>query len=113
MPIAQALKTYAPGRVSRRYGISSGKIRHWISNDEILNQETNSIQHDKFYQSSFQGDWDYIENNNIKKVKVYRPFSIKPIQTSTIYGDTSNAFLKWNTQIVKKRAGEIFDPPSN
>ena len=30
-----------------------------------------------------------------------------------MHGDTSNAFLKWNTQIVKKRAGEIFDPPSN
>ncbi|MDU9006764.1 hypothetical protein [Sedimentitalea todarodis] len=30
MPIAQALRAFAPGRVSRRYGISHEFERHWI-----------------------------------------------------------------------------------
>src|SRR5690606_5748542 len=31
MPILQALRTFAPGRVSRRFGVESAKASHWIA----------------------------------------------------------------------------------
>ena len=35
MPVAQALREFAPGRVSRRFGINNAYNRHWLVQGEV------------------------------------------------------------------------------
>ena len=40
MGIAQGLRTFAPGRVSRRFGVKYSRIRHWVATEDAGRTET-------------------------------------------------------------------------
>ena len=43
MPVAQALREFAPGRVSRRFGVAHGGQRHWIAPGNLSDVSVDSF----------------------------------------------------------------------
>ncbi len=113
MPVVQALKTFAPGRVSRRFGIERSYIKHWVS-EEIPGEGVQNINIDDYFESYELGTWEVDDSNKVNTVPVYRPVQIIPRHPSSNVADTSNAYLKWHTQLVALRHGaELIAPTSS
>jgi hypothetical protein len=108
MPIAQALRTYAPGRVSRRFGIVHGGQRHWVAPPVSLTALEEAIDIDSFYSCIAEGMWDTVNGS----LPVYRPYEIQIVEPENEVGDTSNAALQWQTQIVARHRGTRLPPPT-
>jgi hypothetical protein len=108
MPIAQAMREFAPGRVSRRYGISHAFERHWLC--PALDQNrvqtvalTPDIQADRL------GDWQIRTSAGSLRLPVFRPRVMNVQQPPGSIIDTSNARLRWRTQIVARDPGLVLE----
>lgn len=110
MPIAQALREFAPGRVSRRYGISHAFERHWICPPLDPNREQ-MVPLEPFGRLDRLGEWQISIAGSPRHVPVYRPrvLEVQPPPGTVV--DTSNARLRWQSQIVAREAGLVLDPP--
>jgi hypothetical protein len=117
MPAAQALREFAPGRISRRFGLWSDRSRHWIPVD--LHPERQQIQIDAFCgdeNREFIADYPAIEGPENTMVAVYRPFALR-VSENPPQGmkDSSNAFMEWRTRLAPPEgdnAGVPADLPS-
>ena len=104
LPAAQALREFAPGRISRRYGIWHGLSRHWVGIDPTGDaQQTVSI--DSFCSSDERAEIGVFpykdENGVIAEVPVYRPYAIRVSNDADqTISDSSNAMLDWRSQIL-------------
>ena len=105
MPILKAMKTFAPGRISKRFAVSKSKIRHWMISEGYEDGIT-AVDIDKEYTTSFAGDWNYIKDDHELSIPVYRPLSIKVNLPPKDVQDTSNAQLNWRTEFSKPSDGE-------
>lgn len=116
MPIAQAMREYAPGRVSRRYGISHALERHWVC-PELDQTDFQQIDLDQlhgpapFYELDLLGEWHIETDANRVSLPVFRPRTINVVRPNSSVGDTSNAWLRWRAQIVVQKTGLVLDPP--
>jgi hypothetical protein len=117
MPIAQAMREYAPGRVSRRYGISHALDRHWIC-PELDQNALQLVELDppegqrKHYDLDRLGVWLIrSEAGNTVDLPVFRPRVIHVQRPDRSFADTSNAWLRWRAQIVVRDAGLVLTPP--
>jgi len=115
LPILQAMKEFAPGRVSRRFGIVNRWARHWIGPPDLgraLAQQLPLCQ----YLARFdeQGEFQYrcLANRDVRSVRCVRPYEVHPQRPPDQVQDTSNAFLVWKTQIVPGGEGVAVDVPS-
>lgn len=110
MPIAQALREFAPGRVSRRYGISHAFERHWMCPPLDQNREQ-MVPLESFTQVDSLGEWKISIAGAVRHVPVYRPrvFEVQPPPGTVV--DTSNARLRWQSQLVAREQGLVLDPP--
>ena len=104
MGIEQGLRTFAPGRISRRFGVRHSRIRHWIASDDAGRAQT-TLEVSDFYSSDLLGRWLTRDCATVQEVPVFRPFQIRPVRPEREIGDTSNAFLNWRTQICASDAG--------
>lgn len=111
MPIAQAMREFAPGRVSRRYGISHAFERHWICPTLDLNR-AQTVDLDAFVRGEPLGDWQIHSPTGLVRLPVFRPREIAVQQPPGTIVDTSNARLRWRTQIVARDQGLVLDPPN-
>jgi len=111
MPIAQALRTFAGGRVSRRFGTEDGYIRHWIA--PTLTDSTEQILDIRqFYTVLPLGTWLARDGDTVSAVPTFRPLEIRLHSPPFDVSDTSNARLQWDTQIVVLRHGLTLQRPS-
>lgn len=110
MPIAQALREFAPGRVSRRYGISHAFERHWMCPALDQNREQ-MVALEPFARLDRLGDWQIAIGGSVREVPVYRPrvLEVQPPPGTVV--DTSNARLRWQSQLVARELGLVLDPP--
>lgn len=110
MPIAQALREFAPGRVSRRYGISHAFERHWICPALDQNREQR-VPLEPFVQLDRLGDWQILIAGSVREVPVYRPrlLEVQPPPGTVV--DTSNARLRWQSQLIAREPGLVLEPP--
>jgi hypothetical protein len=99
MPIVQALRQLAPGRVTRRFAFERGGLSHWVS----VPFESD------FYElriSDFAAQHEFVAsvaaniNGEVRELPCFRPWvvhvKIVPKDVST----TSNAFLEWSSQLI-------------
>lgn len=101
LPLLRAVKEFAPGRVSRRYGIHHQHVRHWIAPPD-LNPEPQKFlpisnwmsQHDEL------GEFQFVVDGVTQSIRCVRPYEIRPDQPPSQISDTSNSFLRWQTQIA-------------
>jgi superfamily II DNA or RNA helicase len=112
MPVAQAVRTFAPGRVSRRFGTRDGSIRHWVT-PTLNNTPEHEVEIDQFYDVTPLGGWQVLENNQVVTWPVFRPIEIRPVHPPRNVRDTSNARLAWRSQIVTTRRGFFQRPPTS
>ncbi|MFT5468122.1 MAG: hypothetical protein ACI8UO_003230 [Verrucomicrobiales bacterium] len=119
LPAAQALREFAPGRISRRFGIWHKLTRHWlpIAVDGTPTQEVDVDafcgQHDR----EFLGDFAYRDDEGkIVAVPVVRPFALHVRNDAPFeVADSSNARLQWKTQLLPppgSDAGLVADLPA-
>jgi hypothetical protein len=115
MPILQAMREFAPGRISRRFGIVNQWARHWIALPDL---HPSLIKHlplgDYLTRFDELGAFQFrcFKTDTVTSVRCVRPYELQPQQPPSSIQDTSNAFLIWNTQIVPGSKGISVDVPS-
>jgi len=114
MPIASALKEYAAGRVSRRFGVENVWARHWLAPAHVDGSREQVIplaQLSSAYEEL--GQFDYFDTSGeTKQVRCVRPLELRPQVPDASIGDTSTAALKWRTQIIPSDDGRPADIPT-
>ena len=110
MPIAQALREFSPGRVSRRFGVSTGGQRHWIAPGD-----GDRVSVDDFCPAGDRLDLGYSHyvepDGQEREIPVFRPFAIDVDQTPLDVQQSSNSFPEWRSEIIPTAVGHEIDLP--
>jgi hypothetical protein len=111
LPILQAIKTFTPGRVSRRFGIQRGQISHWIAPSQLISgvQTLPIEQYCDEYEEA--GIFQTQQGDRLINVRCIRPWTLRVEQKPTNVSDKSNAQLEWHTQILPPNEGKPIDLP--
>jgi hypothetical protein len=111
MPIVQALKTFAPGRATRRFGVQHIRATHWIAPPDLQRSEQELTVED--YCSEFEevGNFQFLQDGQVVEIRCVRPWAMNPTQVPADVSITSNAQLEWRTQIVPPDSGTKLDLP--
>ena len=120
MPIKQGLTVFAPGRISRRFGTSFNRQRHWVGPKtmDVLNEITGdanraTIGIDDLAEAEFLGTSSIVNRSgNLEKISVFRPLVLKTNYPPSMVKDTSNAQLIWHTEISPLGHGNQQKPSS-
>jgi hypothetical protein len=100
MPILQALRQFAPGRVTRRFAFERAGLSHWVPVDPATPFQSLKI-------SDFAEEFEYVGffqancNDPAERdaIRVYRPWTVRmqPVPKSVL--PSSNAFLSWRSEL--------------
>jgi hypothetical protein len=104
MPIGQAMREFAPGRVSRRFGLNHERERHWIV-PQLDAMRVQAIAIDRFVEGEGLGIWAINTDAGVAQVPVLRPrrYIVALPQANVV--DTSNARLRWRSQLIARTEG--------
>lgn len=113
LPIMQAIRILAPGRVTRRFGYKVASESHWVpppdfqTRDQVLTVEDFCDVRDE------AGTFQVVENGQVHDVRCVRPWRIHPVRVPVQVMPSSNAFLEWRSQIAPSREDDrlCFEPP--
>lgn len=118
MRVDHALREFAPGRISKRFGIESSFSRHWIALDphgpaEQVVDLTSVLREDKWESI---GEFSYLDKaGDLQTIQTIRPYVIRAAHDAPKnIRDSSNAFPEWNSQIQEpydESAGISIDLP--
>ncbi|MBD2428720.1 DEAD/DEAH box helicase [Phormidium sp. FACHB-1136] len=111
LPILQAIKTFAPGRVSRRFGIQRGQISHWIAPAALVSGLQNLAIEQICAEYEEAGIFQVRQEDQLRDIRCIRPWTLRVEQIPTQVSDKSNAQLEWHTQIVPPDRGTPLDLP--
>jgi superfamily II DNA or RNA helicase len=102
MPVFSSLREFAPGRVSRRFGVQYRTERYWISPlpAALLGEAVTDLSIDEFGTYCPLGQFSYVCNDDVVHVPVFRPISLAPTTPSADISDSSNGRLTWHSQFV-------------
>lgn len=101
LPILQAMREFAPGRVSRRFGVMNTYARHWvrpgdmtIAGEQFLELNRIVSRYDEL------GQFEHFDANGVSTgIRCVRPREMRLEVPERRVMDSSNATLIWNTQI--------------
>lgn len=102
MVLGDALREFAPGRVSKRFDIQ-GSVSHWIDPGSELTLDVSSFcaPEDRIP----LGRFTYREGGQAHDVDVYRPYRLRAASPPNNIGPTSNARALWRSQLVATAPG--------
>lgn len=114
LPLTQALKTIAPGRVTRRFGIKHILDSHWIEPPDLVSSRSDMPLRQLFTEyediGTFQATTaDSKESHSTIDLRCVRPWVIDLTQSPSNVLPTSNAFLDWRSQLYNEHPGEVYD----
>jgi hypothetical protein len=104
MAVAQMMREYAPGRVSRRFATRNAWHRHWIpvaSDSTEDSQEVTLFVHDFDVSATPQ----IMHRGRMATYEVIRPHRVALTLVPDDVTDSSNAHLAWRTQFVEEGTG--------
>jgi len=80
MPVFSALREFAPGRISRRFGVQYRTERYWISppSAALLGEAVSDLSIDEFGTYCPLGQFSYFCNEEVIHVQALRPISLAP-----------------------------------
>lgn len=113
MPIVQALREFAPGRVTYRFGIRSSNARHWVA-PATLNDQSEQQLDIRSFVSRFEelGIFHYVDPaGKVVPVRCVRPWALETAVPPEWVADSSNASQDWRTQILAQDEGLAVDIP--
>lgn len=113
MPVMQAMREYAPGRVSRRYGVRHKYERHWLVPDDVAIEDTQAMDVNAIGKVAFSGDYTFIKETEKISMPVYRVLELILRKPVVQINDTSNARLIWHTQIETPQVALKMELPEN
>ena len=112
MPVFSALREFAPGRVSRRFGVHYRTERYWLApSADAMERLSSSQPIDEFGTYTSIGKYGYWKDGKRIDIPVFRPLSLKPSMPKANITDTSQARLKWRTQFVPLGHPSWLEPP--
>lgn len=117
MSVYAALREFAPGRVSRRYGVRYRTERHWIAPSPEFQTGTGICEGVFCLDISTIGSHFPLGECLIRRgdeeveIPVYRPVRLNPLVPPVKVKDTSNARLNWHSQIVATMEPVWLAPP--
>jgi hypothetical protein len=113
LPLVQALKTFAPGRVTRRFGIEHAYANHWISPPSLQAAEQTLAVEDYCAEYEEAGEFQLQNGAGVKAIRCVRPWAFHPSKVPGNVLATSNAQLEWKTQIVPQEREDLIhvQPP--
>jgi hypothetical protein len=109
MPLAQALREYAPGRVSRRFGVAHGGERHWVDPGDGA-----TLSIDRFCPPADRqelGRFAYYVGDRRVELPVFRPWALDLSVPPVNVEQSANSFLSWHAEIVPTGDGHEVDVP--
>jgi hypothetical protein len=113
MPIVRALREFAPGRVSYRFGVGSSAARHWVAPADLGGPPDQALDVLAFIPSyEGLGDFEYWGDNGVTvAVPCFRPWAIRTTIPDPMIADSSNSYLNWRTQIRPHGQAAIVEVP--
>lgn len=110
MPVRQAMQEFAPGRVSRRFGVHDSRERHWIA--------PGNGQHvllDDFCAADARQDLGLFhflsDDGELNRIRVFQPLSYRVSQVPADIQQSSNSFLRWRTEVVVSGGAHVVEVP--
>ncbi|MGG3471332.1 protein DpdJ [Neobacillus pocheonensis] len=99
MPILQALNTFSPGKVTRRFGVHVSNESHWIA-PLVLEAGKQELQIPSFCpELEPLGEFELVEDNQVLGIPAFRPWVIRPVRVDDNITQTSNSQLIWKSQL--------------
>lgn len=119
MRVDHALREFAPGRISRRFGVENNQSRHWIPLDpggpDHQTVELDTILSEG--RSESIGEFSYHDSSGtLQSIHTVRPYALNPSHEAPRHvRDSSNAFPIWHSQLLEPHdedTGITIDLPS-
>lgn len=113
LPILQAMREFAPGRVSRRFGVMNAHARHWVPpGDMTISGEQHLELRNIVSRYDELGRFELLDSNGVAMgIRCVRPREMELVVPESPVQDSSNATLKWNTQINPQVLGTPVELP--
>jgi hypothetical protein len=107
LPIEQAMRTLAPGKVTRRFAVGNAYTSHWVEPPNLAlgatqqELEVEAVCDEYEEVGVFQAR---VRDVGVQDVRCVRPWSIRPSKVPQTVSVTSNSYLEWRSQLIP--AGE-------
>lgn len=112
MAVAQALREFAPGRVSRRFGIRHARQQYWLEPDNGAELSLDRVC--GVADREVLGRFAYVAVDGARsEVAVFRPRALNVAVPPGDVRPSSNAFLAWKTEVAAPDAGHEVDRPES
>jgi hypothetical protein len=109
MPIAQALRELAPGRVTRRFSVREGAVRHWVP---LPSPGTTDVNIDDFLTSYEEiGTAPIALGGGPAAVQCVRPWTAELSVAPDGVNDSQSAQLVWRSQLTPSGVGHSLELP--
>lgn len=118
MAVFAALREFAPGRVSRRYGVKHRAERHWLPPSNDVQSGSDLVEGAVDLEISAIGTHVPIgrflmrQDDKVVALPVWRPVTLAPVLPPKNVKDSSNASLNWHTQFVVGAEPVWLQPPA-
>lgn len=109
-PVFQALRTFAPGRISRRYSVEHRYVRHWVP--VPLDAHTAELEVRAFADGTDLGTFSFGSGQDEESFRCIRPWSIRTQRPPQRLLDSTNATLEWRSRLDPMDQGDDVDIPS-
>jgi len=109
MPVAQAMREYAPGRVSRRFGVHSDADTHWIRPPSLdAGDREQQLSLSAFCDGYGIGTVGVEQpDGGVADLSCVRPVQLQTEQIPDAVWNSANAFLDWRSQIAPYSSGNV------
>jgi hypothetical protein len=113
MSTLAAMKEFAPGRVSKRFGTRYRSESYWLLPEinELTDVALVDLEIQDMGEFTELGCYSYFQGQEVKNIKVLRPLSLKPTVPPSNISDTSQGRLRWHSQIVPLSNPLWLQPP--
>jgi hypothetical protein len=114
MPIFAALREFAPGRVSRRFGVRYRTERYWLSpsQEALSGLAYSTLVISEFGHHIPLGKYAYWKDGTKIDIDVFRPTVLIPTAPPENISDSSQARLNWASQFVPLGQPIWLKPPA-
>jgi hypothetical protein len=107
LPLVQAMRTFAPGRVTRRFGTEHAYANHWIAPPSLQAPEQDLPVEEFCAEYDEAGTFELRNGAGMKAIRCVRPWAFHPAKVPGNVLPTSNAQLEWKTQIVPQEREDL------
>ena len=113
MGIAQAMKEFAVGNVTRRFVPETSRVSHWIAPPQLTNGDQTMHIDSICQDSELLGFFQIQLETTVQNVNCYRPWAIAPAVSPNNISPSSKGMPKWRSQLFPEGVTQSFDPPIN